>query len=114
MKTFLCCLFALLASVAFAQPRTEATLRVTVLDPSGAVIVGAHVRVSPADVETETGARGDAAFTELASGRYTIRVEAPGFEPSTVRDYRVRPGDNRREVKLAIAKLAETVPALAR
>src|SRR5207237_1784513 len=48
-------------------------------------------------------------FGELAAGRYAIHVEAPGFEPADVRDYRVRSGDNRREVKLAIAKLAETV-----
>ena len=102
-------LLVLVASAAVAQPRTEATLRVTVVDPSGAVIVGAHVRVSPVDVEIETGARGDAAFTELAPGRYTIHVEAAGFAPADVRDYRVRAGDNRRDVKLAIAKLAETV-----
>jgi hypothetical protein len=110
MRTLVCCIFLLTAAaVESAQPRTDAMLRVTVVDPSGAVIVGAHVRVSPADVEIATGARGDAAFTELVPGRYTIHVEAPGFEPSEVRDYRVRPGDNRREVKLAIAKLAETV-----
>ena len=102
-------LFVLVASAAAAQPRPDATLRVTVVDPSGAVIVGAHVHVSPVDVEIETGARGDAAFADLAPGRYTIHVEAVGFAPFDVRDYRVRSGDNRREVKLAIAKLAETV-----
>ncbi|MBW8865961.1 MAG: TonB-dependent receptor [Acidobacteria bacterium] len=102
-------LFVLVATAAGAQPRTDATLRVTVVDPSGAVIVGARVRVSPADVEIATGARGDAAVSKLTPGRYTIHVEAPGFEAADVRDYRVRPGDNRREVKLAIAKLAETV-----
>ena len=57
----------------------------------------------------DTGARGDAVFDALQPGRYTIHVESPGFEPSAVRDVRVRAGDNRREVKLAIAKLAETV-----
>src|SRR4051812_28350234 len=93
---------------AFAQPaRTDATLRVTVVDPSGAVIVGARVRVG--DVTVETGLRGDAVFEGLQTGRYTIGVESPGFEPIEVRDARVRAGDNRREVKLAIARLAETV-----
>src|SRR3954470_14439499 len=109
MRAWVSALFVLVAATAGAQPRSDATLRVTVVDPSGAVIVGARVRVSPADVEIATGARGDAAFSELAPGRYTIHVEAPGFEAADVRDYRVRPGDNRREVKLAIAKLAETV-----
>ena len=90
-----------------ASGQSLGTLRVTVLDPSGAVIVGAHVTV--ADVTTATGGRGEAAFGPLDPGRYTVRVESAGFETATVRDVRVRGGDNRREVKLAIAKLAETV-----
>jgi hypothetical protein len=104
---------ALFPLVAFAQPRTAATLRVTVVDPSGAVIVGARVVVTPAlrqgTTALDTGARGEATFTALEPGRYTIHVESPGFEPVDERDVRVRAGDNRREVKLAIAKLAETV-----
>jgi len=84
-----------------------ATLRVTVVDPSGAVIVGARVRV--ADASADTGARGDAVFAAIEPGRYTIQVEAAGFEPATIRDVRVRSGENRRDVKLAIARLAETV-----
>ena len=90
-----------------ASGQSLGTLRVTVLDPSGAVIVGAHVTV--ADVTSDTGGRGEAAFGPLDPGRYTVRVESAGFETATVRDVRVRGGDNRREVKLAIAKLAETV-----
>src|SRR5262245_34447820 len=101
--------FTLVSLAAFAQPMTDATLRVTVVDPSGAVIVGAHVQLMPTGVAIDTGGRGDATFTALAPGRYTIHVESDGFEPADVRDYRVRVGDNRREVKLAIARLAETV-----
>ena len=109
MRMVLGCLSLILWSgVAIAQTqRADATLLVTVVDPSGAVIVGAQVRV--ADATLDTGQRGDAAFDALAPGRYTIHVESPGFEPAEVRDVRVRAGDNRREVKLAIAKLAETV-----
>jgi hypothetical protein len=103
-----CLCLMLWPGVAIAQtPRADATLRVTVVDPSGAVIVGAQVRV--ADSTLDTGLRGDAAFDTLAPGRYTIHVESPGFDPAELRDVRVRAGDNRREVKLAIAKLAETV-----
>jgi len=117
MRMVLSCLSLMLWSgVAFAQPpRADATLRVTVVDPSGAVIVGAHVRLALRQaqgeraVETDTGARGDAAFDALQPGRYTIHVESPGFAPADVRDVRVRAGENRREVKVAIAKLAETV-----
>src|SRR5262249_19500560 len=101
--------FHIVATTAFAQPAANATLRVTVVDPSGAVIVGARVRLTPPDAELETGSRGEAIFTTLLPGRYTIHVESPGFAASDVRDVRIRAGDNRREVKLAIARLAETV-----
>ena len=110
MKTVVQVVCALLvAATAYAQTRTDATLRVTVVDPSGAVIVGAHVRVTPGDAALDTGPRGEATFTALEPGRYSIRVESPGFEAREVRDARVRAGENRREVKLAIARLAETV-----
>ena len=121
MRTLISLLLVLLFPVvALAQARAVATLRVTVVDPSGAVIVGAQVRVTPSalrpaqgerdgGVSLDTGSRGDAAFTALDAGRYTIHVESPGFEPNDARDVRIRTGDNRREVKLAIAKLAETV-----
>src|SRR5262245_61339936 len=98
-----------------ALAQSVGTFRVTVVDPSGAVIVGAQVDVRPstpagaAVVSMQTGGRGDADFNLLEPGRYTIHVESPGFEPYDARDVRVRAGDNRREVKLAIAKLAETV-----
>ena len=114
MKTRLCLLFGLFVPLAaLAQPlRTDATLRITVVDPSGAVIVGATVSVRPAQgarSPIETGARGDATFTGLEPGRFTIHVESPGFEPSDLQDVRLRAGDTHREVKLKIAKLAETV-----
>ncbi len=36
-------------------------------------------------------------------------MESPGFEPSDEREVRLRAGDNRREVKLKIAKIATTI-----
>jgi len=101
--------FAAAIGIAGAQPRTDAMLHVKVLDPTGAVIVGAHVRIAPGDVALDTGPRGDATFGPLAPGRYTIHVESPGFEAAEVRDARVRAGDNTREVKLALAKLTATI-----
>src|SRR5437588_2583777 len=114
MKTGLALvLFAMWTAIAVAQ--SVGTLRVTVIDPSGAVIVGARVAVKPlaatsaAATTIATGPRGEAEFNLLEPGRYTIEVESRGFEAYTARDVRVRAGDNRREIKLAIAKLAETV-----
>ena len=112
MKTFVSFLILMCVPVlAAGQVRTDATLRVTVVDPSGAVIVGARVVLSPSatGIALETGPRGDATFTAIEPGRYTIHVESPGFQPTDARDVRLRAGDNRREVKLAIAKFAEMV-----
>jgi hypothetical protein len=119
MKSVLCsCVFVLVAAAATAQPRADASLRVTVLDQTGAVIVGARVTIRPAvdrtpaqpdAAELSTGARGDATFAGLTPGRYAIHVESPGFEPADLRDYRVRSGENRRDIRLALARLTATV-----
>ena len=108
------CHVALLLLTPAAATAQTATLRVTVVDPSNAVIVGARVDVKPvalvaASVSAETGPRGEAAFSLLDPGRYSLHVESPGFEPADVRDLRLRAGENARTVKLPIAKFAETV-----
>jgi hypothetical protein len=105
----------LLLAPADAAAQSAATVRVTVVDPSGAVIVGARIEMRPATppgaaaVIAESSARGDATFTLVDPGRYALHVESPGFEPADVRDLRVRSGDNSRTVRLQIAKFAETV-----
>ena len=95
----------------------DGAIRIIVVDPSGAVIVGAQ------DGEPVTrrqrrrqrnhstpGPTERRAFASLDSGRYTIRVESPGFETcERCATCGCGSGDNRREVKLAIARLAETV-----
>ena len=53
--------------------------------------------------------QGVASTSELLPGRYAIEVSFPGFETAVVTEYRVRAGDNRREVMLAIKKLDESV-----
>src|SRR5215475_4440857 len=99
MKTVLLCASAIFfSSVARAQP--VATMKVTVVDPSGGVIVGAHVSLVPMNASSatvvtsplklDTGSRGDAVFPALTPGRYDVRVESDGFEPYVARDVRVR------------------------
>ncbi|MGB2716864.1 MAG: TonB-dependent receptor [Vicinamibacterales bacterium] len=100
------------SSAAFAQSRS-ATLRVQVLDPIGAVIVGAPVEVQSAEGTSEpirmtTNERGEAVFEALPLGRYTIRAESPGFEPKLFENFGLR-RDARREMKLSLAKLTEEV-----
>src|SRR4029453_18480332 len=113
MKTFPSFLVFCAWSIgAFAQSRTDATLRITVVDESGGVIVGARVDLKPLAggdaVTADTGGRGDATFAALVPRRSPIHVEAPGFDPGDVRDVRLRAGESRREIKLDIARLAES------
>src|SRR5688500_18661997 len=79
------------ATPALAQSARSATLQVTVVDQSGAIIVNARVTVQPIDpagppVEVVTDARGEATNTSLAPGRYSLRAEFPGFEPRLIDD----------------------------
>ena len=113
------------AAVLLAYPHTAAaqsrhkpsTLRVVVKDPSGAVIPGAAVAVQGVEPITQSIARGDivsdgqgvAVASDLIPGRYSIQVSFPGFETAVIPEHRVRPGDNRREVPLAIQKLDESI-----
>ena len=103
------------ATPALAQSARNATLHVTVVDQSGAIIVNARVTVQPIDpagppVEIMTDARGEATHTSLAPGRYSLRAEFPGFEPRLIDDVRLRAGSStRREMKLALARVAEDV-----
>ena len=98
-------------------PPQTGTLRVTVKDPSGAVVPGAMVQVRGAEDRTASIVRADipsdgqglAVATELTPGRYAIEVAFPGFETRVIPDVRVRAGDNRRDAVLAIQKLDESV-----
>jgi carboxypeptidase family protein len=113
-RTFARMLLFLAAPPTVLAAQSAAIVRITVLDPSGAVIVGAQVRATPSDgsqppAAAATDERGEARLPALAPGRYTIHVESPGFEPLDVRDVRARAGDNARTVKLSIAKVSERV-----
>ena len=95
-----------------AQTRAanEATLRVSVLDPSSAAVVGARVRINFAGGQeqiVETDARGEALFLKLAVGLYDLHVEATGFEPRDLKGSRLRAGNNRTEVRLQVAGVKE-------
>ena len=109
-------LLLLLPSLAFAQAATGGRLAITVTDQTDAVIPGAKVTVTrldgpePRATQThDSTEQGIATITGLAPGRYSIRVEFPGFENGTLPDVRVRNGDNRQRVVLAIQKVEDTV-----
>jgi len=104
-----------LSRPAYAQAPRSGRLLVTVADQSGAIIQGATVTVASQDATTRsttappappvmTSDQGIAAVTGLAPGRYVLHAEFPGFEPITLRDVRVRAGDNRQNVVLPIER----------
>jgi carboxypeptidase family protein len=107
-----------LATSAAAQSRPDtARLVVTVIDPSGAVIPNARVTVTGQESGTpktpiapaETSMAGTVTFEGIASGRYAIQAEFPGFQTVIVRDVRLRAGETRRSITLPIKKVAEDV-----
>jgi hypothetical protein len=93
------------------------TLRITVHDPSGAIVPGAVVRIrgaeGPAAEVTLDGLLSDglgvAIARNLVTGKYAVEVSFPGFETKIVFDVRVRTGENRRDITLAIQKLDQSV-----
>ena len=114
--------FLLVLGVAFecaaAQSRPAAgTLRLVVKDPSGAVIPGARAEVTGTETATEqrtvpaaiSDGQGVASLAGLVPGRYALQVSFPGFETHTLAEIRVRPGENRREIVLAIPRVDENV-----
>ena len=115
------CLAALVVGVAGTSAEAgqgrvrEGTLRATVSDQTGAMIVGATVALQPleadrAPLEAITNERGEVVFTGLVPGRYSVAAQFPGFESRALRDVRVRAGDEtRRDIRLDIAKLSEDV-----
>jgi hypothetical protein len=98
---------------AAAQPST-AVLRVTVVDTTGGVVSGALVTVHPAGNPSQllravTDARGVAVFVDLAAGEYSLRAEFIAFSPASLPKIRLRPGENRQTVVLAMAPLEEAL-----
>lgn len=94
-----------------ARAQDISTLTITVADPTGAVIVGALVRVTRDGAEPRdltTAQNGTADVTVPRSSRVNVQVEAEGFETAHLAGLDVR-RDTRRTVKLAIAKVYETV-----
>src|SRR5688572_29197115 len=107
----------LVAGAPSAAQTTVGTLQVTVVDATGAVIVGATVTVTGIEDTTrvvtppavQTSAQGVASIPRLLPGRYAVQAAFPGFETRTLPDVRVRQGDNRQVVLLQIESIKDQV-----
>ena len=64
-----------------------------------------EVKITPQQTTTS----GIATFDALAPGRYAVVAEFTGFETSPPREVRVRAGDNRLTIVLALARLKDEV-----
>ena len=97
-----------------AQSGTSGRLLVTVLDETRGVLPGATVTVSGLEAPIRTGPlatdrQGQVTFESLTPGRYSVTAEFPGFQSRIVPEVRVRAGDNRQVVVLAIDRLQSAV-----
>src|SRR5215470_7256363 len=75
--------------VSSATLREVLSISGTVLDPSGAVVVGASILMRGQRGDLQQSAQSDSAgefrFTGLPEGRYQIHVEQAGFKPYETR-----------------------------
>src|SRR5215208_2651182 len=102
------------ASQAATQTKSagDASLRVSVVDPSGAAVIAAAVQLKKAGgkwLAVQSNERGQSLFTQLAPGEYELRVEAAGFEARNLDKVILRAGSNAIEARLAVAGVKEEV-----
>jgi hypothetical protein len=105
--------------VASAQTPAPAVgkLIVTVQDPSGGVIPTATVTIIGIEDATKatapqpirTSDKGVATFEGLKPGRYAVAAEFTGFDTNLLKDVRVRAGDNKQTISLALKRVTDTV-----
>jgi hypothetical protein len=91
----LCLLFCAAPRLS-AQGITTGTIIGQVVDPQGAVIPNANVAASNTAtgvvLHTTSMADGSFSFRAVPIGRYSVKIEAPGFTPATVNDVAVDSG----------------------
>ena len=88
------------------------SLRVVVLDPTGAVVTSSRVQIKSGGGQQQaidTNQHGEAIFTELKPGNVQICVEAKGFATYAIDEFTIKPGPNHIEVRLRIAEVEESL-----
>jgi hypothetical protein len=98
---------------ALGQPARDARLLVTVVDVTGAILPGATVTVigegAAAPITTATNESGIATLAGLRLGRVTIRAEFTGFDAGEITNVRLRAGDNKQQLELALTAFEDTI-----
>src|SRR5215472_16906087 len=93
---------------------STATLKGTVADPQGAVVVGATVSATNSGTgvskSSKTDAEGRYQIAALAPGAYDISVEAKGFSKQIARNTQLSVGQSLVfDVRLKVGKIGETI-----
>jgi len=106
-----------IALPSFAQTN-RATLEGTVMDPSGATISGASVKILAVDTgltqERTTNPIGQYRFPGIATGKYTVSVSNSGFKTKVIEDVVLDAGQTRTlDVSLQIGVASEKVDVVA-
>src|SRR5712692_10563578 len=106
-------LLLILALPAAAQVST-ASLTGIVSDPSEARLAGVTLRLTSEETgvitTTQTNAQGEYTFPLLGSGRYTLAVEAAGFQSSTHSGIVLELGRvTRLDLALRLGQVAESI-----
>jgi outer membrane receptor protein involved in Fe transport len=87
-------LVLMLSGTATLAQTITASVRGTVTDPSGAVLIGANVAATNIDTgvisHTVTNSSGLYNFQFLVIGKYTVTATAPGFETSSVGPFQLQ------------------------
>lgn len=96
-----------------AQSDTS-SLSGTISDSSGALVPNAnitlHNEATRVDLHATTDSNGSYTITNLPSGSYTMRVEAPGFQTTALSDVRVDPNIGRRlDVTMKVGDTATSI-----
>jgi hypothetical protein len=91
-----CLLLIFCTTYALGQGTVTGSISGTVVDPQGAVIVGAKITAKSAatnqDYTDVTGANGAFALRQLPPGSYTLTITAPNFQALSVKDVVVHVG----------------------
>jgi len=106
-----------IAPTATSAQNQTGRLIVTVNDTTGGSLPTATVTITGVEsanralkiAPQETTMNGIAIFDALAPGRYTVIAAFTGFETSPPREVRVRSGDNRLTIVLALARLKDEI-----